>query len=98
MKKHYYKILRDFSSDHMISLSRLCLLANISDQTVDKIISRSSLHEANEVILEYLILDIKNDHSLLDFCDAVEKIVGSDSTILESLRSGKIYSHEHFPL
>ena len=94
VKKHYYKLLKEFPSDHMISLSRLCLLADISDQTVDKIISCSSSQEANETILEYLILDIKNDNNLFDFCDALEKIVGKDSATLESLRSGKMFVHK----
>ena len=90
VKKHYYKILKDFPSDHMVSLSRLCQLANISDQTVDRIISCPSSHEANEVILEYLMLGIMSDHGLLDFCVAVKKIIGNDATALESFQSGKI--------
>ena len=88
LKKHYYTLLKSFPSDHMISLNRLCQLADISDQTVDEIISCSSPQEANEKILDYLIVDIKNDNSLLDFCDAIEKIVGNDSVALESLRVG----------
>ena len=93
VKEHYYKILKDFPSDHMITLSRLCQLTEVSDQKVDKTISCCSAEEGNEEILEYLIFDIKNDSNLVEFCNTIEKIVGDDSAALKSFRNGEILTY-----
>ena len=88
LKKHYYNVLRSLPSDHMISLGRLCKVATVKDTTVDRVVSCSSSREANKEILDTLIYITDRDRKLLKFCNALEKIVGSDSDAVESLRSG----------
>ena len=89
VREHYYKLLKDFPLDHMITLSMLCQITETSDKTVDKIISCCSPQEGNEKILEYLILDIKSNEDLVGFCNAIEKIVGDDSAALKSFINGE---------
>ena len=93
VKKHYYKLLKDFPSEHMITLSILCQVTEVSDQKVDKIISCCSGEEGNEEILEYLIFDVKNNNDLIEFCNTIEKIVGDDSAALKSFRIGEIHTY-----
>ena len=89
LKKHYYDILKGFPLDHMTSLSIFCQVTLVADATVDKIISCSTSQESNREILDALIDITAIDGSLIKFCNAVEKIVGSTSPVVESLRSGK---------
>ena len=90
IREHYYRLLKDFPSDHMITLNMLSQYSEISDRTVDRIISCCSSQEGNETILEYLILDVKSNNDLVDFSNNIEKIVGDDSSALKSFRNGKI--------
>lgn len=89
LKKHYYDILRNFPSNHVTSLSALAQVTCVSDATVDKILSCSTPQESNREILDTLIHITAMDGSLVKFCNAVEKIVGGMSPIIEPLRNGK---------
>ena len=74
----------------MNTLNMLSQYTEISDRTVDRIISCCTPQEGNETVLEYLILDIKSNSDLVEFSDNIERIVGDDSTTLKSFRNGKI--------
>ena len=89
LKKNYYDILRNFPSDHVTSLSTLAQVTRVSDATVDKILSCSTPQESNREILDTLIHITAMDGSLAKFCNAVERIVGILSPVIESLRNGK---------
>jgi len=71
----------------MITLGRLSQTTELSDQTVDQVISCSSSKESNGKILDYIILTIKCDNGLLDFCSTVEKL-SETSAVVETLRAG----------
>ena len=89
LKKHYNNILKNFPSDHMTSLNKLCQVTTVTDATVDKIISCPTSQESNREILDTLIGISAKHNGLTKFCSAIEKIVGSRSSAVESLRSGK---------
>ena len=72
----------------MITLGRLSQTTELSDQTVNQMISCSSSEESNQQILDYLIVAIKRDIDLLDFCTTLLKLLET-SAVVESLRAGQ---------
>ena len=87
LKKHYHTLLKSVPEDHMITLGRLSQTTELSDQTVNQVISCSSSEEANQMILDYIIVTIKCDSDLLEFCTTVEKLL-ENSAVVEPLRAG----------
>jgi len=71
----------------MITLGRLSQTTELSDQTVDQVISCSSSKESNGKILDYLIMTVKKDNGLLDFCSTLEKLLETP-VVVEPLRAG----------
>jgi len=87
LKKHYHTLLKSLPEDHMITLGRLSQNTELSDQTVDRVISCSSSEESNQQILDHLIMKVKRDNDLLEFCSTVEKL-SETSAVVETLRAG----------
>lgn len=88
LKKHYQTVLKSLPKDHMTTLGRLSQSTELSDQTVDQVISCSSSEESNQQILDYLIVSIKSSDGLLDFCSSLEKLLEESSAVVEPLRDG----------
>ena len=89
LKKHYYILLRSFPSDHMITLGKICQLTFIDDGLVDRILSCSTSRQANRAILDIMIVMVKSDIELLDFCNALGGILGNMPAVLMPLRIGQ---------
>jgi len=89
LKKHYYNLLKSFPSDHMITLGKMCQLTFIDDGLVDRILSCSTSRQANRAMLDIMIVLIKSDLQLLDFCNALEGILGNMPAVLMPLRIGQ---------
>ena len=88
MRKYYSILLKRLPSDYMVTLGRLCKAIPVNDQTVDDIITSTDSSVGNMKILHHLILKTENDNGLLDFCNAVEKILPDVPTVLGPLRNG----------
>ena len=88
LKKHYHTVLKSLPKDHMTTLGRLSQSIELSDQTVDQVISCSSSEESNQQILDYLIVSIKSSDGLLDFCSSLEKLLEESLAVVEPLRDG----------
>ncbi|XP_065903832.1 uncharacterized protein [Dysidea avara] len=86
LKKHYHTLLKNLPEDHMTTLGRLSQTTELSDQIVDQVISCSSSEESNQQILDYLIVTLKRDSGLLEFCSTVEKLLET-SAVVEPLRA-----------
>ena len=71
----------------MTTLGRLSQTTELSDQIVDQVISCSSSEESNQQILDYVIVTIKRDSDLLEFCSTVEKLLET-AAVVEPLRAG----------
>ena len=71
----------------MTTLGRLSQTTELSDQIVDQVISCSSSEESNQQILDYVIVTIKRDSDLLEFCSTVEKLLET-AAVVEPLRVG----------
>ena len=71
----------------MITLGRLSQNTELSDQTVDQVISCSSSEESNQRVLDHLIMKVKRDNDLLEFCSTVEKL-SETLAVVETLRAG----------
>ena len=63
-----------------------------SDDQLCAVLSCSSYSVANKLILDCLIKRMEREEDLLDFCDQLEKITGSQnlSDIINEIRSGKV--------
>ena len=72
----------------MVTLGRLCNVIPVDDEKLDEIIAGTDSPVANKKMLDLLILLIKNDNNLLDFCNSLEKILQDMPTVLGPLRSG----------
>ena len=93
LKKYYDDLLTSLPKDHVITLHHFCKLMHISNDKIteiaDLVASSSNSKESNRVILDAMILSLKNDYWLLGFSYALEKLVeGSKFAVIESLRVG----------
>ena len=63
-----------------------------SDDQLCAVLSCSSCSVANKLILDCLIKRMEREEDLLDFCDQLEKITGSQNLndIINDIRSGKV--------
>ena len=94
VKAKYAEILSCFPENHEGTIN--CLQNCLSDADICEVLSLTSGH--NQRLLNLLILRLKNKEDLLDFCDSLEKIDGTPSslkTIAEQLRKG---THTHTQL
>jgi len=76
----------------MITLEKLYQKkVKISDRTVDIITSCRSVKESNRKILDFLIINIKQDRHFLRFCDIMQTLVKVDQkTVVHAVRNGKV--------
>ena len=88
LKKHYYNLLRSFPPDHMTNLGKMCECTIISDVLIDQILECSTPQQSNQKMLDILILIIKDDSDLLEFCKAMEGVLGNLPTVIGPLRIG----------
>jgi len=66
----------------------------MSDDQICTILSSNNFEVANKIMLDCLIARMKCGEDLLDFCDQLEMITGSENinTITNEIRSGKLFS------
>ena len=88
LKKHYSALLKSLPEDHMVTLGRLCKAIPVDDDVIDRVISCEDPAVANKRILLCLIMAVKNDKSLLDFCKSLEAILQDMPAVLSPLRNG----------
>ena len=89
LKKHYYNLLRSFPPDHMTNLGKMCKHTIITDELVDQVLDCPTPEESNQAMLDIMILIIKEDNDLLEFCKALEGILGNKLTVLGPFRIGQ---------
>ena len=93
LKKYYHRIYHSFPSDHMITLGKLVQLGYvINDDAVDWISTAPTSIIGNQRVLDFVILSIKGEDSLLEFCDILEKLIEHPALLklVESLRNGTV--------
>ena len=90
LKQHYYSILHLMPETYEQTLGRLQNF--ISDDQICAVLSCNSCSVANKLMLNCLIKRMKREEDLLDFCDQLEMITGSQSLndIINEIRSGKV--------
>jgi len=94
LMKYYNDLLTSLPKDYVITLHHFCKLMHITDddkitKIADLVASCSNSKESNRMILDMMILSLKNNYRLLGFSYALEKLVeGSKFAVIESLRVG----------
>ena len=93
LKKYYHRIYQSFPSDHMITLGKLVQLGNVNDDTIDWVSTAPTAIIGNQRVLDFLILLMKGEDSLLEFCDLLEKLIEHPALLklVESLRNGNCH-------
>jgi len=76
----------------MDTLGKLMQLGNVSPEKIDWISSASKSTIGNQRILDYLLLAMNGESSMLELCDILEKLIEHPVLlkVVESLRNGKI--------
>ena len=76
----------------MITLGKLVQLGNVNDDAVDWISTAPTSIIGNQRVLDFVILSIKGEDSLLEFCDILEKLIEHPALLklVESLRNGNV--------
>ena len=92
LKKYYHRIYQSFPSDHMITLGKLVQLGNVNDEAIVWISTAPTSIIGNQRMLDFVILSIKGEDSLLEFCDTLEKLIEHPALLklVESLRNGTV--------
>ena len=74
----------------MITLGKLVQLGNVHDEAIDWISTASTATIGNQRVLDFIILSIKGEESLLEFCDVLEKLIEHPALLklVENLRNG----------
>ncbi|XP_065882545.1 uncharacterized protein [Dysidea avara] len=89
LKKYYHQLYRSFSRDHMDTLGKLMQLGNVSSEKIDWISSAPNSTTGNQRILDYLLLAMDGENSMLELCDLLEKLIEHPVLlkVVESLRN-----------
>lgn len=90
LRKYYHRIYQSFPSDHMITLGKLVQLGSVPDEAIDWISTAPTATIGNQRVLDFVILSIKGEETLLAFCDILEKLIEHPALVklVESLRNG----------
>lgn len=94
MKKYYHRLHQAFPSDHMITLGKLVQIGKVNDEAIDWISTAPTATIGNQRVLDFVILSIKGEETLLEFCDILEKLIEHPALLklVESLRNGNYNS------
>jgi len=82
----------------MISLGKLIKLGNVSEEVIDWISTAPTATIGNQRVLDFVIMSIKGEDSLLEFCDLLEKLIEHPALLklVESLRNGNyVFLHNY---
>ena len=74
----------------MITLGKLVQIGNVNDEAIEWISSAPTAIIGNQRVLDFVILAIKEEDALLEFCDIIEKLIEHPALLklVESLRNG----------
>ena len=73
----------------MITMPKLKKLLNVPDDIIADLLSYSNTVIINERIVASIIVQIRSEESLLDYCDLFEQLVDPESKVqVESFRNG----------
>ena len=74
----------------MITLGKLVQIGNVNDEAIDWISTAPTATIGNQRVLDFVILSIKGEDTLLEFCDILEKLIEHPALLklVESLRNG----------
>lgn len=94
LKKYYHRLHQAFPSDHMITLGKLVQIGKVNDEAIDWISTAPTATIGNQRVLDFVILSIKGEETLLEFCDILEKLIEHPALLklVESLRNGNYNS------
>ena len=91
LKKHYHALWRSLPDDHLVTLTVLCdECENINPEITQMVATLQSSEQANEIMLDYVIVILKGDQQMMAFCDLMEKMINNPalSKVVSSLRTG----------
>ena len=74
----------------MISLGKLVQLGNVSNEAIEWISLAPTAAIGNQRILDFMLISIRGEESLLEFCDVLEKLIEHPALlkVVENLRNG----------
>ena len=75
----------------MITLGKLTQLGHVNEEALEWISTAPTATVGNQRALDFVIISIKGEDSLLDFCDMLEKLIEHPALLklVQSLRNGK---------
>jgi len=92
LKKHYESIWRSFPEDYMATLSTLCDIFKVDEDTVELITLLPTSEQSNRMMLDYILYIMKGEEKLMGFCDLIELLINNTrlSKVVTELRNGEI--------
>ena len=92
LKKHYDFVWRSFPEDYMASLSTLCEIFKVDEDTIELITLLPTSEQSNRMILDYILFIMVGEDKLMGFCDLIELLINNTrlSKIVTELRNGEI--------
>jgi len=72
----------------MTNPGKMCEHTIIRDVLIDQILECSTPEQSNQKMLDIMILIIKDDSDLLEFCKVMEGVPGNLPTVIGPLRFG----------
>ena len=95
LKKNYTRLCHCLPQDYMKTIDKLRQRLTPSDNELSKLTDLPSADVVNEKVIASLITALQSDMAGLQFCDILEYLIDSESslTAIEALRNGtkKIY-------
>ena len=90
-KKHYDNLWRSFPEDYMVTLSTLCDIFKIDEDTIELITLLPTSEQSNRMMLDYILFIMKGEDRLMNFCDLMELLINNKrlSKIVTELRNGE---------
>ena len=83
IKKYYNVIIDCFFDDHIISIGILNSIMHVEERFFNEIISITDHRKANQRMLNALIVILKSDDQMKNFCDAVLALCTRDKLCKE---------------
>ena len=92
LKKHYDILWRSFPEDYMATLSTLCEIFKVDEDTIELITLLPTSEQSNRMMLDFILFIMIGEDKLMGFCDLIELLINNTrlSKIVTELRNGEL--------
>ena len=86
LRKYYNILWQSFSDDHILTIGILDTLIEVKESFFDEVVAITNPSQANIKILDALILWLKQDDKIMEFCKVIKRLAMSNKFVKELLQ------------